>query len=141
MSNNFWGNLDSTYKWIVGSRLSSLCLYLGHHGWYHARSSQSYQGHTGFGEYVSIFISFFFKKIWFFLLFTIRSRRFMVTAGTRAEYLKWKLHLSSLMNVRLRVCVSATRHQFKQDFLNKKFILEIIYCREVYCRNDVEIQY
>lgn len=64
----------------------------------------------------------------------------MVTVGTCAEYLKLKLHLSSLMNVRLRVCVSATRHQFKQDFLNKKFILEIIYDREVYYRNDVEIQ-
>lgn len=58
----------------------------------------------------------------------------MVTAGTHAQDLERKLYLSSIINVRLIDCVSATRHQFKWDLLNKKFIVEIIYCRAIYCR-------
>lgn len=38
------------------------------------------------------------------------------------------------MNVRLIVCVLAPRPQFKWDLLNKEFIVEVIYCREVYYR-------
>lgn len=39
------------------------------------------------------------------------------------------------MNVRLIVCVSAPWHQFKWDLPNKEFIVEVIYCREVYYRS------
>lgn len=98
-------------------------------------SSQLYQGHPDFGEYFQfLFCFFFFKEDLIFCFSAVGSHRYMVTAGTCAQYLKWKLYLSSLMNMRMIVCVSATRHQFKQDLLNRKFIVELIHYREVYCR-------
>lgn len=44
------------------------------------------------------------------------------------------------MNVRLIVCVSATKRQFKWDLLNKEFIVELIYYRAVHVVEfDVEM--
>lgn len=43
------------------------------------------------------------------------------------------------MNVRLIACVSATRHQFRCDLLNKEFVAEILYCRKCAVEFDMEI--
>lgn len=36
-------------------------------------------------------------------------------------------------------CVSATRHQFKWDLLNKEFVAELLYCRKCAVEFDMEI--